>query len=106
MSNFPLFDSLCSDITTEDLTVKEKDEFIKMIKKMDQNGFDLLYALIRVFQFENTDDKSSFTLPFGGKFIENNDINFHLDDLPISLKQILYKFLKLHIQSMKEKKII
>ena len=106
MSNFPLYDSLCHDLPTEELTAKEKDEFMKLIKKVDQLGYELIYALIRVYQFENTDERNSCTLPFGGKYIENNDITFHLDDIPLALRHILLKFLRLHINTMKEKKTI
>ena len=68
---------------------------------IDQNGFEIVYALIRIFQLENNDDKSTFKIPYGGKFIKD-DLNFNLNYLPLQLKQILYKFLLLHIKTMKE----
>ena len=57
MSNFPLYDNLFSEVdTNEDLSIKEKDDFIKMIKDIDQVGCELIYVLIRVYQLENTED--------------------------------------------------
>jgi hypothetical protein len=97
MSNFPLYDTLLNETksATDDLTSKEKDEFMKLIKNIDSLGSELVYALIRVYQLENCDDKSTFKLPFDGKFI-NNDLKFDLCSLPYQLRQILYKFLIMH----------
>jgi hypothetical protein len=101
MSNLPLYEILFKETTNEDLTTKEKDEFMKIIKNIDQKGFEIAYALIRIFQLENNEDKSTFKIPYGGKFVKD-DLNFNLNDLPLQLKQILYKFLVLHIKTMKE----
>jgi hypothetical protein len=106
MSNFPLYDNLSSDIITNtDLSSKEKDDFMKIIKNVDSDAFELIYALIRTYQLENCDDKSTFKLPFGGKFVKN-DIKFHLDDLPNNLKQIIYKFLLIHKKKIEEEELI
>jgi uncharacterized protein YPO0396 len=101
MSNFPLYDSLIKDIDTEEFTVKEQDKFIKMIKIFDNDGYEKIYCLIRVFQLENSDDKSTFKLPYGGKFIKQ-DITFDFNEFPDDLKKILYKFAKIHSKKMKE----
>jgi hypothetical protein len=101
MSNLPLYEILFKETKNEDLTTKEKDEFMKIIKNIDQKGFEISYALIRIFQLENSEDKSTFKIPYGGKFVKD-DLNFNLNDLPLQLKQILYKFLVLHIKTMKE----
>ena len=104
MSNFPLYDNLFSEVdTNEDLSIKEKDDFIKMIKDIDQVGCELIYVLIRVYQLENTEDKSTFKLPFGGKFIKD-DIKFDLNELPNKLKHILYKFINIHTKNTLEEK--
>ena len=100
-TNFPLYDNLIKDIKSEELTTKEKDDFMKLIKILDHGGHELVYALIRIYQNENSEDKSSFKIPYGGIFVKN-DINFNLNDLPIELAQIVYKFVLLHTKSMKE----
>jgi hypothetical protein len=103
MSNFPLYDSLVSDTTHDDITVKQKDEFMKLVKKMDAYGHELLYVLIRVYQIENSDDKSTFKTPYGGKFVKT-DLKFDLNELPNQLKQVLFKFAQKHSSSMIENK--
>ena len=103
MSNFPLYDTLSNDIidNPEDLSTKEKDEFLKMVKQIDSNGYEIIYVLIRVYQLENTEDKSTFKLPFGVKFIKD-DIKFDFDELPNKLKHILYKFIHIHNKTLSE----
>lgn len=105
MSKFPLYDSLLKDIPETDLTVTQKRIFIKRVSKIDTNGHELVYALIRMYQVENNEENTSFTLPYNGTYVEN-DISFDLDKLPNKLKQILFKFMGFHIDKMKEEKDI
>lgn len=96
MSNFPLYDNLITEVTSfEDLSNKQKEHFMKMVVDVDDNSSELIYALIRVFQLENSENKNIFTLPYDGKFIDK-DLKFDLNELPNQLKQILYKFLTLY----------
>jgi hypothetical protein len=101
-SSFPLYDNLINDVETSvDLKTKEKDEFMSLIKTIDDNTAELIYALIRVYQLENNENNiSTFTVPYDGKFIDN-EIKFDLNELPIKLKHILFKFLKLHCNVVK-----
>lgn len=96
MSNFPLYDNIINEIKTEeDLTTKQKDEFIKLVENVDEHASELIYALIRVYQLENSENKNTFTLPFNGTFV-NDTIKFDLNELPNKLKQVLYKFIVLN----------
>jgi len=105
MSNFPLYDTLFNEITTnEDISDKEKDKFIKMVKNIDQTGYELIYVLIRVYQLENSEDKSTFKLPFGGKY-SKEDIKFDLNELPNKLKHMLYRFVNIHTKKIEEETI-
>ena len=101
MSKFPLYDSLLKDISDNDLTSTEKRVFLKRIIKIDKNGNELVYALIRMYQVENKEENTSFTLPYNGAFVES-DIHFDLDKFPNTLKQLLFKFLGVHLNKMKE----
>ena len=105
MSKFPLYDSLSKNLIEKDLSIIQKKKFIKRILKIDQNGHDLVYALIRMYQVENNDENISFTLPYNGT-VTDSDINFDLDKFPKNLKQILFKFLEVHLIKMKDEKLI
>jgi hypothetical protein len=106
MSSFPIYDTLSENASQKDLNAKQKDEFMDKIKTLDQQGYELVYALIRAFQMENNDDKTTFKLPYKGKIIKTETgeprLDFDLEKLPNKLKQILYKFVNIHIKSMLE----
>ena len=101
MSNFPLYDNLIKDLPEEEITVKQKDKFIKLVKDIDDYGSELIYALIRFYQLENSEDKSTFKLPYGGKYVKH-DMKFDFNELPNQLKHILFKFIQIHIKTLKE----
>ena len=108
MSKFPLYDSLSKDLPLdrEDLSVIQKRAFIKRLEKIDKHGHELIYALIRIYQIENNEeDNTCFTLPYNGIYVET-DIHFDLDNLPKDLKHILFKFVSIHLEKMKEEKQI
>jgi hypothetical protein len=50
---------------------------------------------------ENSDDKSTFKLPYGGKFLKN-EMKFDFTELPPDLKKILFNFTIMHTKTMKE----
>jgi hypothetical protein len=103
MVNFPLYDNILKEINDyeikEDLTIEEKKILLKKIKKLDQNGFNLLYVLIKVFHINNTEDNNVSSIPYEGNIVKNN-IKFDFDKLPIKLKFIIDRFIQLHIKSL------
>lgn len=105
MSNFPLYDNLLQNISQRDLTKKQKEDLIDKIKKIDEDGAELIYALIRVYQMENSSDQSTFKLPFGGIYV-GNDMQFNLEQLPNRLKQILHKFIQVRDKAMEEEIVL
>lgn len=106
MSKFPLYDNLSTDIIDKDLTVSQKKSFLTKINKIDNNGHELIYALIRMYQLSK-DDNHDIKIPYDGIIDNtNSDISFELNNFPKKLKQILFKFLKIHIEKMKEEKHI
>ena len=107
MSKFPLYDSLSKDILNDDLSTIQKRTFIKRIEKIDKEGCELIYALIKIYEIENKDtsnnENNTFNLPYKSFFIDNN-INVDLDNLPKKLKQMLFKFVLIHLEKMKNEK--
>ena len=102
--NFPLYDNILSEINTsqlqeKDLTTTEK-EFISK-KKLDQKGNENMYLLIKCYYIDH--ENSKYDIPYSGKHIKSkNGIKFDIDAFPIPLKQMLYRFIKLHSQTMNE----
>lgn len=90
-----------SGIPNSDLSTENKAEFIADIPTLDETGMELIATLIRAHQIETTSKRVDTSLPY--KAMSNgDDMLFDLEALPNPLKQILYKFVKIHIDSMKE----
>lgn len=105
MTNFPLYDSLTRDLPKKDLTVKQKEELVEKLNKIDENGRDLVYALIQFYNINNYDEELSNSLPYGGEsevIQGKEDITWNLTDFPIKLRRTLYKFVVMHSQNMEE----
>lgn len=105
MSYFPLYDNLIQELPSKDLTQKQKDEFVKNILKFDTNGMELIYALIH-FYFTRNENDDIADLPYNGTKteLENNnyDVSWEITQLPIKLRQLLYKFVSMHIKNVTE----
>ena len=106
MSYFPLYDNLVQELPTKDLTLKQKDEFSKNILKIDTNGMELIYALIHFYFIRNESATEIVDLPYAGTKIENEhnnyDITWEIGNFPIKLRQLLYKFVSMHLKTITE----
>ena len=104
MSVFPLYDNLIKHIPKKDLTIKQKQKIISDISNIDDNTKELIYVLIQ-FYYKNN-DKINDELPYNGEKTEVSnrlyDVSWNLVDLPIPLRQILYKFISLHMKQKEE----
>jgi len=107
MNNFPLYNNLIKNIPNKDLSVKQKEEFIKKVKNIDSKGRDLIFALIQFYRIENNKKEDIKTIiPYKGVSEvskENTDnLTWSLGDFPIKLRNILYKFIIMHMQTMED----
>jgi hypothetical protein len=110
MSSFPLYDSLYNskEISKKDLTNAQKQEIVDKINTFDENGRNLVYALIIFHNIKETADTHSYSLPYSGTCEEikkgKENVTWNLNDLPTPLKHILYRFVLMHSQTMNENK--
>ena len=108
MSCFPLYDNLIKDLPKKDLSVKEKEEFIRNIKKVNIDGRELVYALILVYAEQNAKDIGSTLIPYNGsKHEEESDSDTYTfswvyTQFPIKLRHLLTRFVKIHLKKQKE----
>jgi hypothetical protein len=107
MTTFPLYDTLIKDINfKKDLSIEQKEEFIEKVEHIDDKGRDLIYALIQFHNIINKDESITSGVPYSGN-IENvgknsENISWVFTDLPIKLRHILYKFITIHMETLKE----
>jgi hypothetical protein len=107
MNSFPLYNRIVNNVPNCDLTQTERDFFSENIKNMDDLGKELIFVLIFQFSAENK-KKGKNKIPYKGKReANNNDISnftWNLQDLPITLRQMLLKFMKMHLITMEEER--
>lgn len=84
-----------TNISSRDLTLKQKSDFISKIKDMDDKGMELIYVLMRAYQNDNDEEKMTYDLPYNGD-MNGNSMTFNISKLPIKLRQLLYKFMLKH----------
>lgn len=101
MNKFPLYDNMKKGVSKKDLKIKEKEDFIEKIKNIDHNGAELIYALITSYNMETSKSKKKL-IPYQGEY-DGKKISFDLEEFPLMLKQILYKFLNIHLKAMMER---
>lgn len=100
MSHFPLYTALLAGLSKKDLTVPQKNDFIKKVATLNTEGHELIYALIKCYGNEH-DNSDGFSLPYKGGF-NKDKIVFDLLQLPNELRQLLYKFINSHCRKMEE----
>ena len=105
---FPLFEQLykaTQDKENRDLAASQKKALLSSISNMNQNsdqeGMNLIFALISSYQFKHEHEKQSI-IPYSGKVEENNDIQFDIENLPLQLRHIIYKFTTMHENRLKQ----
>jgi hypothetical protein len=102
MTSFPLFSHLKSEVCEEekDLSIEQKMKLVENIKKLNEQGCSLVYALIRYYQIFEAKD-SVVENPFGMKKIKTG-YRFCIDELPSLLQNLIYRFVEIHLQSQNE----
>lgn len=92
----------------KDLTLAQKKETISLICKLSQNEQTTLFALIRIYHTRNLKTGYIFDVPYKGEKVKESNkekekdhkdscnLKFNLEELPITLKHIVYKYCKLN----------
>jgi len=106
MSGFPLYDNLIKDLPKKDLRVKEKEEFIQNIKRINMDGLELVYALILVYAGQNKKENKTVQVPYKG-IKEEDDKGLHTfswvyTQFPIKLRHLLSRFVTIHLKKQEE----
>lgn len=101
MSQFPLYSSLIKNTPEKDLTLLQKRDLIDKIQS-NTEIHDLIYALIKTFYLDHYNG-DIFALPYKSR-LNDDKIDFELEELPKKLKQLLFKFINLHVKKIDEDK--
>lgn len=97
---FPLYKTLLEDIDKNKYFRKnDRKTLLSNIKKCNDEGKKLIYALIRFHQLISENNENE--LPYKSTY-ENKKFSFSVDNLPSLLKKILLSFTILHLKKMKD----
>lgn len=99
--SLPIYDILYNESNDEELTQIQKDDFLKIIKKVDSEGSELIYAIIKTYYLQNFNGEHNTNYLYGAKFLKCS-IKFDLDEFPNKLKNMLFVFINKHIKKMDE----
>ena len=102
--SFPLYTTLSIDLPKKDLTVAQKNDLVKRVGKLDSETHELVYALVKSYYLEH-EKGNSLSIPYKGQ-LSKDRINFDLLNFPIPLRQLLYRFVTVHMKKLKEDKKI
>ena len=101
-SVFPLFDTLFQDTESiqTPLQYEEKMELCNQIKDLDQEGFDLVYAITRSFYLVKENGNYDF-VPYSPK-VNKTGYKFDTTFLPPRLLIMIRHFVTLHLNKLRE----
>jgi hypothetical protein len=107
LHNFTLYNVLVKEAENTEMSAEEKINMSKLIKKIDIEGCEFVYAIIRCYQIERdtVDQHVSSSLPYEGKMTKTC-IKWDMDKFPNDLLRIIELFLKKHILKMNEEKVL
>ncbi len=94
MAHENLYDSLGYNISSEDLTLEEKQSLIDTITTLDAEKKELIYLLI-LHDYIKANPNSKVIFPYKCKQVTNDRLEIKVDALPVRLKRILFKFSRL-----------
>lgn len=104
VGQFPLFCHLKNELNVDEiekLTLTQMLELTEKIKELDEQGCSLVYALIRYYQIHE-EKNNAIDVPFNMKKVKIG-YRFCIEDLPVLLQHLLYRFVDIHLKSQKER---
>ena len=89
-----------ANLPQKDLTILQKNDLIKKINIMDTYTHELVYVLVKSYFIENNGG-DALSIPYNAQ-LSKDKIEFDLLELPIPLRQLLYKFVIVHKKKLIE----
>jgi len=89
-----LYDTFLKGVVNKEFTAYKKDEFLKMVKSLDDEGIKTFLLIIKLHELKSS-PTSDVLLPYEG-VSDDVEITFDLEKFPSLLQNILYKFMEMH----------
>ena len=85
------------------VTDEEKDWLCDNIKRLDQKGHELIYAIVKIYDLKHASNITT-GIPMEGKQRKSGGIKFDLDHFPAKLIKMLHLFVDMHLKSLEDEK--
>jgi hypothetical protein len=112
-TKFPLFSLLHEKTNDNPLEQMELIELIENIRKLDRQGFDLIFLIVRLYSLRvNQTSSNVFDIPYSGEKVKDTeevsadasaikmDIKFDIRNFPNRLNRMLLEFSKMRLEQM------
>ncbi len=103
---FPLYDNLEQKVPKKVLTKKQQQDCVSKLSKIDENGKELVYALILAFYLRENKDENLEKLPFDGTIDlvspKLQKVSWNFEIFPMKLKHIIYNFVEMNLKTIEE----
>ena len=97
-----VYETFLKGVVSKELSVHKKEEFLKMVKNLDEEGIKTFLLLIKFHELK-INPTTSTLIPYEGTNTED-EITFDLEKIPTLLQNVLYKFMELHIKNKQVEK--
>ncbi len=112
MDNFPVYDILINQINkqnvSKDLTAAQKTELIKKIETLDDDGWESIAIIIKMYEKKSEQHSDDVLFPYGAKVNSMNgashNITLDLLLLPIKLRHMINIFVNMHHAKLESEK--
>lgn len=101
MEEFPLYNVFYNKAIDKDLTKSQKTDFLEKIDRLDDKGYELAFVLITIYSDKHPNKKNNDIIPYSGQ-CTGRDLKFEYKNIPLKLRQMLYKFITAHLETMEE----
>jgi len=89
-----LYDTFTKGVVAKEFTIHKKEEFLKLVKSLDQEGIKTFLLIIKSHELKDMPDTIS-PIPYSGTSSQVG-ITFDLEKIPCILQNILYKFMEMY----------
>jgi hypothetical protein len=94
-----LYNSLSYNLLEEDLSTEQKNDLVTLSSKLDLERKEIIYHLCLI-DYCKYSPNTKVVFPYKCKQTTTDTLEFKVDNLPIRLKQILLRFVRVADMSM------
>ena len=96
MDVFPWYTTLSENIPKKDLTPTQKKSMIDDIITMNNQGHEIMFTLICMYNMNEELDEMSNIIPYNCASNTDKTYTWNVSDIPIKLRHLIFRFTQMH----------